>query len=431
MNRILVAAAVAVALPWARSAGAEASICSGPLNPERVVACALALSPEVAEARERLAAAAGRRTAAEVLLPSNPVVSGSIAQRRRPGSEPGSVLNWSLSLAQEIEIAGQRGVRVAVADAEALGLARRAAVIEQEVGAGALVALLEASAAREALSFADDLVASAGALAKAALARAAEALIAGVEADVARAEATRIGLLRAEAARRWASGRSELALLLGLGADTVEVPRLADAALVPPDLASPARLEAQALQLRGEIASVVAERRVLEGRLALHRRERVPNLTLSAFAERGEIDDRILGLGVSIPLPFPAPVGRTRAGEIAETLAQVRAAGSSLDLVRRRVRMDVARAVATLAARDAARALFDPAQLARARADLVALRDAVATRQLPLRDAIVWQRSLIELLAADTETQLARALAVVELRRVVGLPLVAGAGEAR
>jgi hypothetical protein len=84
-----------------------------------------------------------------------------------------------------------------------------------------------------------------------------------------------------------------------------------------------------------------------------------------------------------------------------------------------------------LAARDAARALFDPAQLARARADLVALRDAVATRQLPLRDAIVWQRSLIELLAADTETQLARALAVVELRRVVGLPLVAGAGEAR
>jgi cobalt-zinc-cadmium efflux system outer membrane protein len=452
MNRMLVAAAVAVALPSAPFAGAQVTtpsdpsslsgpsghlatsppaICSGPLDPARVVACALAVSPEVGEARQRLAAVAGRRTAAEVLLPSNPVLSGVIAQRRRPSSEPASVLNWSVSLAQEIEVAGQRGARMAVADAEAVSQARRAAVIEQEVGAAALVAFFEASAAREALRFADDLVTSAAALARAADARAAEALIAGVEADVARAEAIRIGLLRAEASRRWATARSELGLLLGLDGATMEVPRLADATLVAPVIADPARLTAQALQLRGEIASAEAERRVLQGRLALHRRERVPNLTLSAFAERGEIDDRIFGLGLSIPLPLPAPVGRTRAGEIAETLAQVGAAASSLDLVRRRVRSEVARALAALSARETARSLFDPGHLARARADLLALRDAVAARQLPLRDAVAWQRSLTELLAADIETQLLRALAVIDLRRVVGLPLVPRAGDAR
>ena len=78
-----------------------------------------------------------------------------------------------------------------------------------------------------------------------------------------------------------------------------------------------AALEEQALRLRGEVAAAEMERKVLERRLALVRRERVPNLTLSAFAERGEINDRILGVGLSVPLPLPAPIGRTRAGEIA------------------------------------------------------------------------------------------------------------------
>jgi hypothetical protein len=137
------------------------------------------------------------------------------------------------------------------------------------------------------------------------------------------------------------------------------------------------------------------ERQVLEGRLVVVRRERIPNPTLSVFAERGEIDDQIYGVGLSVPLPLPAPVGRTRAGEIAETLAQIRAAESSAELVRRRVR-----------------------------ADLAALREAISSRQLSLREGLQWQRTLIELLQGDIEARLGRALAWVDLRRVVGLPLV-------
>jgi cobalt-zinc-cadmium efflux system outer membrane protein len=321
-------------------------------------------------------------------------------------------VNWSVALSQELEIAGQRGVRVDVADAEAAARARRVGVAEQEVAAGALTAFYEAVATQEALRFAAELVQTAQALATYAEGRAKEALLAGVEADVARAEATRIGLL------------------LNADALTLTLPNaLTMAPLV--DLAGGASLEQQALRLRGEVAAAEMERQVLERRLALVRRERIPNVTLSAFAEQGEINDRILGVGLSVPLLLPGPVGRTRAGEIAETLSQIRAAEASEELVRRRVRLEVARALAAFRARQGAANLFTGDLLTRARADLFALREAIASRQLSLREGLQWQRTFIELLQADIEVRLGRALAWVDLRRVIGLPLATKEGGGR
>ena len=388
MNRTLIAATLVVASAWARAAVAQDEPkqpirCGSLIDADTVVRCALAASPEIREARERLSALAGRRATAGVWLPSNPTVGATVAERRRPPPDAVSVLNWSVVLSQELEIAGQRGARVDTADAEAAAQARRVGVAEQEVAAGALTAYYEAIAADEGLQFAADLAQNAQALAIFAEARAKEALLAGVEADVARAEATRIGLVRFEAERRLADSRAVLAVLLDVEPTSLTVP-----SALPTE--TPASLEGspekQALRLRGEIVAAEMERKVLEGRLALVRRERIPNLTLSVFAERGEINDRVLGLGLSVPLPLPAPVGRTRAGEIAEALAQIRAAESSTELVRRRVRLEVARAVAALRARRGAAGLFEGDLLTRARADLASLREAISSRQLSLRE---------------------------------------------
>jgi cobalt-zinc-cadmium efflux system outer membrane protein len=434
MNRTLTAAAIAVASAWAREAVAQdapkqAASCSGPLDADVVVRCALAASPEVRAARAELDAGAGRRDAAGVWLPSNPTVTALVSNRRRPAPETASVLNWSVVVSQELEIAGQRGARLDTADAEIAARARRVGVAEQEVAAGALAAYYEAIAAQETLRFAAELAQTAQTLAAFAEGRAKEAMLAGVEADVARAEATRIGLVRYEAERRLSESRAALAVLLDVDARALALP----SALAVPAFQLPAGepLEDQALRLRGEVAAAEMERQVLERRLALVRRERVPNLTLSAFAERGEINDRILGVGLAIPLPLPAPVGRTRAGEIAETMAQIRAAESSEELVRRRVRLEVARARAALTARQGATDLFGTDLLKRARTDLSSLREAISSRQLSLREALQWQRTFIELLQADIEVRLATVLAGVDLRRVVGLPFVASQGGAR
>jgi cobalt-zinc-cadmium efflux system outer membrane protein len=441
MNRTWIAATLVVAGASARAAIAQeppdrsnpAALrapppCAGAWDAAKVVRCALAASPEVRQAREALATIAGRRTTAEVWLPSNPVVAATIAHRRRPPPESAEALNWSVNLSQEFEIAGQRGLRVDAADAQAAAQRRRVAVAEQEVAAGALGAYYEAVAAQETLRFAEDLSRTAQALAAYAEGRAKEAVLAGVEADVARAEATRLGLVRFEAERRLAESRTALALLLEV--DPTGLTLDGSLAPAPASALPPGQLEEQALRLRGEIAAAEIERQVLERRLAVVRRERVPNLTLSAFAERGEIDDRIFGFGLSVPLPLPSPVGRTRAGEIAETLAQIRAAEASTELVRRRVRLEVARAAAAYKARQGSAGLFASDLLDRARADLTALREAVASRQLSLREGLQWQRTLIELLQGDIETRLGRVLAWIDLQRVVGLPLAPPAGRA-
>jgi cobalt-zinc-cadmium efflux system outer membrane protein len=442
MNRMYVAATLVVAGAWTRAASADnssaiadhpaAAECIRPPDADAIVRCALAASPEVRQATAQLDAAAGRRRTAGVLLPSNPTVAGMIANRRRPAPEQASVLNWSVTLSQELEIAGQRAARIDEADAATAAQLRRVKVAEQEVAAAALTGYYEALAAQESVRSATQLAAAAQALAVYADARAKEALVAGVEADVARAEAARIGLVRLEAERRLSDARAALAALLNVDAAGLALPDgLPPAA--PTALPSPSegRLVDQALSLRGEVAAAEIERQVLERRLVLVRRERIPNPTISAFFERGEIDDRIAGLNLSIPLPLPAPVGRTRAGEIAETLAQIRAAESSQELVRRRVRLEVARALAAFQARTAAAGLFAGDLIARARTDLASLREAIAARQLTVREALQWQRSLIDLLSADIDVRLGRAIAWVELRRVVGLPLASPTGGAR
>ena len=113
MIRILIAASLVVAGTLAPAAAASEGPpvsdgnartgppgCAGPLDGDAVVRCALAASPEVREARAQVAAAEGRRATAGVLLPSNPTVSGTIANRRRLPPEEVSVLNWSVVLSQ-------------------------------------------------------------------------------------------------------------------------------------------------------------------------------------------------------------------------------------------------------------------------------------------------------------------------------------------
>jgi outer membrane protein, heavy metal efflux system len=428
-----VIAVMAVVWPWPasgqqQSGSGSAARCRGALGAPEVLACALAVSPEVAEARQRLAAVAGRRVAARVWLPSNPVVAATLGQRRRGVPEDVSALNWSVTLSQELEIGGQRGARLEVVDAEAASAVRRVAIAEQEVGAAALGAFFETVAAKEAVRLGAALGETGKALAAVAQARAREALIAGVEADVARAEAARLGLLDLEAQRRYAESRAVLSALIGTGAEVV-VANLGE--VVTPDVAIPTDasvLDRDALRLRGEVGVAEMQRRVLERRLVVLERERIPNVTVSGFAERDEINDRVLGVGLSIPLPLPGPIGQSRAGEIQETIAEIKVADASLALVRRRVQLDVHRAVAAYRSRLAASELFPADLVTRAQADLTALREAFASRQLPLRDALGWQRSLIELLQGAIDTWRERALAAIELRRVVGLPLLETGG---
>ena len=402
---------------------ARADVCEGTLDRRAVVACALGASLEVRRAQQELKVIAGRRVSAGLWLPTNPVVMGTASARwppREMGTRGAAVPNWTATLEQQIEIGGQRSARLAESDAEAAAQIRRVAVAEQETAGAALRAYFDLLSANAELRIAEELTDAARGLSTFAEERVRSSLMSPVDGDLIMAEAVRVGAVRVDAERRRGIAQSTLAILLGRGGDVpVEVEGTVELRPNEPTLSLGALVD-RALLLRGEVAAFEAERRVVQQQLALWRRSRAPNPTISIFAERDGFDERVLGAGLSLPIPLPAPVGHTFAGQIAETTARLEQAGITLEQVRRRVREEVTTAFAMERAQTASLALYDPALLVRAKADIQALRDGISSRQLSVRDALVAERSLIELLLGELQARHALALARVELFRVSG-----------
>lgn len=420
--------AALVALPLVlalASQPAEAATCDGPLGRSDVIECAIAQSLLVRQARQELKVIAGRRIAAGILLPSNPGISALVAQRVATGSQANAnAINWYLTLSQEIEIAGQRGARLDVVDAETAAQVRRVAVNEQEQAALAASTYFQVLALQEALVLTNEVGETAERLDVFAAARVKESLLAPLDADLFRAESVRVRLLQQDAVRRLAEAKIRLATLLGR--DPAAPPLEVVGALEPP-VAPGESLRAlidRALTLRGELAAAEAERQALQAQLAVWKRSRAPNLTLSFTAQNDGFSERVLGGGLSLPIPLPAPLGRTLRGEIVETNARLEQAHTSLDLVRRQVSAEVAQSFLTLQSRRAALALFSDDLVTRARGDLASLREGIATRQLSVREALLAQRSLLELLLSRIEARASYAQAWVELNRAAGLPFL-------
>lgn len=403
-----------------------AQVCEPPLDGERTVLCALSTSPELQIAQRELGALRGRRVTAGIWLPSNPNISFNADQRQPWENRSGeSVFNWYATLSQEVEVAGQRSLRLSVVDAQTQAQIRRIAVTELEVAAQALTAFLELQAAREQIAVADHLGQIAASLSSLADARAKGGLLSEVDADVAKSESTRIAVARYQAQRQYFAALGNLNVLLGRDPDTsIELTGELGAGPLPPDLQDGlSQFVSRALLLRGEVAAAAAERSALVRQLTLLRRERIPNPTLSIFAQRDGFNERVLGGGISIPIPLRAPVGQTRAGEIQETIARIDQAGANVELVRRRVRVEAARAYSDWQTSSEATKLFAPDLVARSYNDLDVIREAIGSRQLSLREALLAQRSLIDLLVASIEIRRNHALAWVNLMRVGGFAL--------
>lgn len=431
-SKLWAACACALLVAVRAQAGAASPRCTGPLRaPAEIAACAVSQSLEVQVARKALQTLAAQRQSAVVVLPSHPLLAVSLASRQPPAAPgaAGSFLNWYVTLSQELEIAGQRGARLDVVDAEAAAQVRRVAGAEQEAAAGALLSYYQLLAAREELRLAALLGGLADALSRQAGARAALSLSAPVDADVAAAEATRLGLVRIEAEQHERSAR--LALLTRLGLDPLAGTEITGT--WPPELPAEggdaldeaAQID-RALLLRSEVAAAGSERAARQQQVRLARRARVPNVTVSLYAQSDGLGEQVLGGGVAVPLFLPSPLGPSRRGELLEAAARAEQAELAVEQVRRRVRLEVAQAVAAERAQAAAAALFSLAQVERAEADLQALGQAVLNQKLPLREALLSQRSLIELLQACVRVRLAVALSRVERLRATGSLLPEG-----
>ena len=378
-----------------------------------LVACAQAHSPLLGAELASSRAAEGRKEAARPFLPTNPMVSGSLASRTGADAR---ATNWSVTLAQELELAGQSGVRVDLADKELEAQRQQVEVAKAAIAEQVWLAWFDALAAKERAELAVRIEQATQLVSATVQGMASHGLASSIDAAVADAASVRASRARLEAARDASSGEVRLRSLLG-----------APSRLEVEGPLEPLRSIADVVTERPEVRALESQKQASAGRLEVLRRSRVPNATVSLFAQNDGFDERVFGVGLGIPIPLPQPLGRTRAGEVAEAIGVQARLDHELTQLNRNLTSDRELAKAAWESAAQTRALYSAERLERARQGLTAISEQLAAARVPVRDALNYQQVLVELLQADVDARYAWCVASVRLVRARGGSLEGGA----
>lgn len=399
------------------SARAENDACSQ-ITRSNVVDCVLRASAAREAARSGVDAAEGRVRANDPWFPSSPTL-GITAARRTAGAE--SAMNWSATLGVELEVSGARQARRDSATADKQAEANAATSVERAAAAEAWIAYFETIGAGEEVALLRRLEGASDRVREAARAGAAKGSLPGVESDLAEAAYLRVVRRRIDAQRDAERARGELAALLGREQGTEIV---VTGTLAP--LADAERVDLRVAPDPPEARALEARSRAFSARAVAQRRGRFPTPTLSAFVERDGFNENVLGVGLALPLPLPEPVGRMNGGEIAESEALARQAKLLATDSRRHNRALLLQALASYASAREATDLYTSERLERAEATLSSLANEVEAARIGVRDAVLLQEPLLDLLNQAVEARRALCRASVDLARAAGIALEDG-----
>lgn len=383
---------------------------------------------ETAIARGELRQARTYRFNPELALQS----AGAVGGRGRP---------YELVLSQEIEWAGQRGLRI---DAARTGLTRASALVRNAgrvTITDASVRFLRSLTAERRLDVTRDALALSERLLSAVRTQLREGEISTLEANLAEIEAGRARGRVLAAQRAATSAELELKHVVGL-APGVPIRLVDDSLGTPPSSQAPSatptgspRLAAtvragpapDALDQDSLVALALAQRpdylasssavRELETLTALARREAFPNLRLGAAMERGERGGSpTIGPAIGLSLPL---LNRNQG-----LIAQRRALGEQARFDRRaielRVRIDVADAIRTYRTATEEAAMFATSVLRPARENTELLETAYRAGKLDLPTLLLLRNQLLEAELGYWDAWLAQREALVQLEAATG-----------
>jgi len=269
---------------------------------ERVVAQALAKSPEVAAARAEEQGAEGELAADGRWLRENPeleVEYGTDAPTQAQGER-----KLSVALSQTLEVAGQRGLRVERAEAALAAARARRRAAELGVARAAVDAAVEWERLSAHARLVEEGLAAARTLEEAASRR----FAAG---DVPELERNAAALERARAEARAALARAEVAAARAALNRKLGRPATAELSLQLTAVAVPAAAQAE----QPELVAARAEAKAARAEVDLLRRERIPDPTVSLGYERETRPEEhatgadlhtgsMLMARISVPLPL-------------------------------------------------------------------------------------------------------------------------------
>lgn len=447
------AIALGALLPAAAAAGQGAAAAPTPgdtvmLTAADVRRLTLTRNPAFLAERQETAIARGGLRQARILR-FNPDLSAAA-----PGAGSSSPRNpLEATLMQELELAGQRGLRISAAR---VGVTRAEAVVlnaAREGVADASSAFYRALSADRRLAVTRDGLELTTRLLQAVRTQVREGEISTLEGTLAEIEFGRARARVLEAQRLATASILELKRVTGIApdvpvrlvdpsapallpvaamnADSLGVPALtpesdslARVALVANGtLPDPAQLDIDslvqlALARRPDLAATTATVREFETLTSLARREALPNLRLGAMAERvpGESGFRIgPAIGISLPL------WNRNQGVVEERRAQVRQAQLQRQAVELRVRTDVETAVRSYRAASQEAATFETTVRQPARVNSALLETAFRAGKIALPTLLLLRNQLLDAELGYWDAWLSRQDALVQLQSATGL----------
>jgi cobalt-zinc-cadmium efflux system outer membrane protein len=375
---------------------------------------ALKNNPDLQSVRLEKDAAQGRLDQAGLWLRSNPVVEGSLSKKDTIPGGGEKATNHAFSLAQEFEIAGQRGLRV---DAAKKGMEKafqnirdRQRILIAEVKN----AFVKALAARRKVELADEVVRLQVQLVGSATVKLQAGDISQLEqnlADVELGKAKRERLL-AEKDRREAL--LDLQMILGL---TPKQDFSADGELPieAPMIPDKEKLRTVTASQRPDALSASADVQLARSSLKLAGREAIPSFTVTGFYSQ---DNRLNETGVM--LSFPLPLFDRKQADRKEAAAKAGQALIKQASLERFIEREIEEAYANLVSASEELSLFKKDVLGKALENLELMNLAFKEGKFGFFEVRLAQKDTIDAQFAYLESQVRLQLALNTLEKVTG-----------
>jgi len=348
-------------------------------------------------------------------LPYNPELELELADRSGPG---GSSTDRGLSFSQELEIAGQRRKRVAVANQELAAAQSTFLRHERLVAFEVESAFAEAVRDRELLTVAETDASLAREMLDFSSRRLQRGATTQIEVNFARASAGRAerGTLRAQA--RYASARSRLAQVAGVEPSLRPRPlgELSDPLDSPLQLPPLERLLELAAANRQDLGAAQHQEQASEAAIRLALSEGRPNLAVRAFVQREEAMDDIVGAAVG----FSVPLFNRNQGQVAASRAARERRRHEREALRSAIEQEVLEALNDFRAARASAEFLQDQVLGTLEENVELLQRSFAAGRIGATEVVTLRRELVAGRRESIEVQADAWLARIRLALATG-----------
>jgi cobalt-zinc-cadmium efflux system outer membrane protein len=367
-------------------------------------------NPEWKAAEQEVGIARGKLTTSRLISPFNPVIEGQGGRRTMPGEGRGA--DYGVGLSMEIEVAGQRGVRITEAERNLQRAEAAFSDFARTFTAKLGRAFYDAIFARERSALQRRIENLNSRLLEVTRTKFDAGDVSGLEVNVATVRYAQSRKEALDAERNLSQALLELRRLIGV---EQAVSPTGDIGVTAPPLPIGDALQ-RALANRPDLIAKRYELQRAEAGIALVRREVYPNPSVGVFFNREGLGDKTVGAGLSIPLP----VFNRRQGEMESLEARRIQARAELQASEKEIRKEVEQAIRQWETARTNADLFQRQVIEQTEENFRLLETAYRERKIDLPRLLIMENDLITANQSYLDVILSLREAAIRLQEVTG-----------